>query len=135
MTLHLVDTSVAVPLVVASHSAHELVSDALGDRTLYLAGHAAAETFSVLTRLPGDSRVAPSDALLLMRERFEGAIALQEDPFDVVARLSEAGVSGGAVYDGLVALTALGVADSLLYSRDGRATATYGRLGVTVVLL
>ena len=130
-----VDTSVAVPLVLASHREHRRVNAALGDRTPYLPGHAAAETYAVLTRLPGDSRLDPSDAVLLMRERFAGAVTLDEDPIEIVARLSAAGISGGAVYDGLIALAALTVPDSTLSSRDGRAGATYARLGVSVVVL
>lgn len=51
MTDVVLDTSVAVPLLVTSHVAHRAVSGAL-------AGHALHETYAVLTRLPGDARVA-----------------------------------------------------------------------------
>ena len=54
----LVDTSVAVALTVADHEHHVATFEALGDRRLGLAGHAAFETFSVLTRLP-PRRAAP----------------------------------------------------------------------------
>lgn len=52
----LVDTSVAVALVVGDHRFHEATMRALEGRRLGLAGHAAVETFSVLTRLPPPSR-------------------------------------------------------------------------------
>jgi hypothetical protein len=45
----LVNTSVAVPLLVADHEHHRTVVDAVRNRTLGLAGHAAFETFSILT--------------------------------------------------------------------------------------
>lgn len=45
----LLDTSVAVALVVADHEHHVATQEALGYRRLGLAGHAAFETFSVLT--------------------------------------------------------------------------------------
>lgn len=49
----LVDTSVAISLVVEDHTHHRATMDAIGARRLGLAGHAAFETFSVLSRLPG----------------------------------------------------------------------------------
>lgn len=49
-----VDTSVAVALLVQRHGDHARVSDWARGRTLALCGHAVIETFSVLTRLPGD---------------------------------------------------------------------------------
>ncbi len=52
----LVDTSIAVALTVADHEHHETTLRALGTRRLGLAGHAAFETFSVLTRLPPPAR-------------------------------------------------------------------------------
>lgn len=48
----LVDNSLAVALVVSDHDHHEAVAEALADRRLGLSGHAAFETYSVLTRLP-----------------------------------------------------------------------------------
>ena len=76
MTELVLDTSVAVPLLVTSHVAHRSVSAALGDRAAALAGHALHETYAVLTRLLGDARVAPADAVRLLRKRFEPAALL-----------------------------------------------------------
>ena len=66
MTDLLVDTSVAIPLLVSSHAAHAIVNTELAERSVALAGHALHETYAVLTRLPGDARVAPLDALRLL---------------------------------------------------------------------
>jgi toxin FitB len=76
MTDVLVDTSVAVPLLLASHEAHGWVTAAVGDRSIALAGHAAHETYAVLTRLPGDARLSPPDAVRLLGERFEPPVML-----------------------------------------------------------
>lgn len=65
-----VDTSVAIPLLVQTHSAHGSVVRWWDRREIALSGHALAETYSVLTRLPGDLRMAPADAARLLRERF-----------------------------------------------------------------
>lgn len=48
----LVDTSLAVALSVRDHEAHNAALAAVTGQRIGLAGHAAFETFSVLTRLP-----------------------------------------------------------------------------------
>jgi predicted nucleic acid-binding protein len=134
MTIGL-DTSVAIPLLVRTHRAHQAVVDWWRGRKVALCGHAAAETFSVLTRLPGDLRALPADAARLLADRFEPSVVLS------IARqrrmhqlLADNGIAGGAVYDALVAVAALD-AGIALATRDGRAQATYDRIGATVELI
>lgn len=132
MTDLLLDTSVAVPLLVTSHVAHESVSRSVGDRSVALSGHALHETYAVLTRLPGDARVSAEDADRLLRERFEPAAVLDAGSArSAPAVLAGAAVAGGATYDGLVALAAR-AAGLPLASRDRRARGTYRLLGVPV---
>ncbi len=69
-------------------------------REVALSGHALAETYSVLTRLPGDARLAPADAARLLKARFSPALLLS-NPWsrklpDELSRLS---IAGSAVYD------------------------------------
>jgi hypothetical protein len=66
----LVNTSIAVALTVADHEHHETTLRALGDRRLGLAGHAALETFSVLTRLPPPARRTPATVARLLAADF-----------------------------------------------------------------
>jgi predicted nucleic acid-binding protein len=130
-----IDTSVAVPLLVATHPLHAQVVGWCDQRELALCGHALAETYSVLTRLPGDMRVSPAAAAQLIDAWF--AEPLQIDPeagHDLVGVLSRADISGGAVYDALVALAAVANAVPLA-TRDARATETYNRLGAEVVVV
>lgn len=130
-----VDTSVAIPLLLASHPEHSSVSAWAKTRTLSLSGHACAETYAVLTRLPGDARVAPEDAVLLMDENFEPPLLLtQESARNAHHELARSGVSGGATYDGLVALAARDH-HAALATRDARARSTYEVLGVPVQLV
>jgi predicted nucleic acid-binding protein len=131
----LVDTSVAVALTVADHEHHAETTDALGTRSLGLAGHAAFETFSVLTRLPPPARrttatVARALAANFPHTMFLGAAAAEA----LLDQLRSAGIAGGAVYDALVGATAAehGLA---LATRDGRAVETYRALGVEVELV
>lgn len=126
------DTSVAVPLLVRAHTSHAAVRDVLGQRSAVLTGHSLAETYSVLTRLPGDARVAPADAARLIEANFgpallPGAATVGGLP-GVLAAL---GVAGGAVYDALVGLAAKehGVR---LGTRDARALGTYAAVGAEV---
>ncbi|MFN2495512.1 MAG: PIN domain-containing protein [Pseudonocardiaceae bacterium] len=129
-----VDTSVAVPLLVQTHQAHGAVVRWWDHREIALSGHALAETYSVLTRLPGDLRVAPADAARLLSERFAQPLLL--DP-DVARRLPDVlaalGLAGGAVYDALVALAAAGHGADLA-TRDARAKMTYEAVGVRVLV-
>lgn len=136
MTVYLVDTSVAVALVLTGHTAHDLTNREVGKRIVHLAGHAAVETYSVLTRLPGGARVAPGDAQRLLTERFAGVICPKGDVLaKQLADLAAAGIKGGAVYDGLVSLAASVEAGAVLLTRDLRAAATYARLGVAVEMV
>lgn len=133
MNLVGVDTSVSVPLLVATHDAHAVVGTwALGKR-LALCGHAAAETYSVLTRLPGDLGVLPDQAMELIDDNFEPWLRLP-DSVDVPRALADVRITGGAVYDGLVALVAAAHGVPLA-TRDRRARGTYEALGVTVDLV
>lgn len=130
-----VDTSVAVPLLVASHEAHEAVRLWATDRSLLLSGHALAETYSVLTRLPGDARVSSSDAVVLIDENFARNLVLPSEVASVAHRdLARLGISGGATYDGLVALAAHRH-DLVLATRDARARPTYEAVGVRVAVI
>lgn len=132
MTVTAVDTSVAVPLLVSSHTAHPAVSAWARDRSLVLSGHALVETYSVLTRLPGDARVAPRDAATLIDETFGNAVTLDEASFREIHReLADRGIAGGAVYDGLVGAAARGQGLTLA-TRDARARGTYEAIGARV---
>ncbi len=130
-----VDTSVAVPLLVRSHQYHPEVVRWWDGQQLTLSGHALAETYSVLTRLPGDARLSAEDAARLLDARFETPLVLSsQHAQEVHNTLSRLGVAGGAVYDGLVALAAKehGLA---LATRDARARGTYDAVGVKVILV
>ena len=131
----LVDTSVAVALVVADHDHHTETTAALNGRRLGLSGHAAFETFSVLTRLPPPARRAPAAVMTLLETDFPhtqflsptGAAGLRQ-------RLAEGDITGGSVYDALVGAAALEHRIPLV-TRDRRALDTYRALGVDVELI
>jgi hypothetical protein len=93
-----------------------------------------AETYSVLTRLPADLRLEPTDAARLLRERFARPLVLAPAAAGRLPdTLSRLGIAGGAVYDALVALAAV-EHDAELATRDLRAKATYEAVGARVVI-
>ncbi|GAB3218252.1 type II toxin-antitoxin system VapC family toxin [Mycolicibacterium hippocampi] len=135
MTITAIDTSVAVPLLVTSHSQHGMVAEWAKSRKLGLSGHALAETYSVLTRLPGDARVEPADAVALIDENFPEQLQLGVHSARAAHReFAQRGIAGGATYDGLVALAAR-EHGAVLVTRDARARSTYIALGVKTEVL
>jgi predicted nucleic acid-binding protein len=131
----LVDTSVAVALTVADHEHHETASRALRDQRIGLAGHAAFETISVLTRLPSPARRTPATVAHLLavsfpQSKFLGARAARS----LLAEIGALGIAGGAVYDALVGACAR-EHGLVLATRDRRALETYRALGVSVELV
>ena len=130
-----VDTSIAIPLLVRSHGHHADVVRWWNGQELALSGHALAETYSVLTRLPGDARLAPADAAQLLDARFSSPLVLgSSHARKLPDTLSRLGIAGGAVYDALVALAAK-ENGALLATRDSRARGTYEAVGVRVVVV
>ncbi len=131
----LLDTSMAVALSVADHEGRVAARAAVEGRRLGLAGHAAFESFSVLTRLPAPARRTPSAVARLLARNFPhtrypspGALAA------LFGRLAELGVAGGSVYDALVGMTAVEQGVPLV-TRDHRALGTYRALDVEVIMV
>lgn len=131
----LVDTSVAIALLVADHEHHTATFAALAERRLGLAGHAAFETFSVLTRLPPPARRTPGAAGRLITANFPGTKFLTPDSARaLLTDLATKGIAGGSVYDALVGATAA-EHHLTLATRDRRAINTYRSLAVTLQIL
>lgn len=129
------DASVAVAAFASWHESHSSARRAIRDGAVLIA-HCALETYSVLTRLPTPHR-APGP---LVQRFLEAQFSLPHlvmparDQRRLTARLVDLGIEGGAVYDGLVALTAAD-AGATLISLDRRASAIYRRCGVHVRLV
>ena len=131
----LVDTSVAVAILVSDHEHHHAAVHAVGDRRAGLCGHAAFETFSVLTRLPSPARRSPEDVVELLRESFPDTRFLSgQGAGSLLERLPVLGADGGSVYDALVGATAAEHRLPLL-TRDRRAVPVYRALGIALEIL
>jgi predicted nucleic acid-binding protein len=124
------DTSVLVAGFATWHEGHDLAVRAL-NRGVHLIAHAAVETYSVLTRLPPPHRVSPVavQAYLADVTSTEYLTLDARSHRGLIDHLAEHHVTGGAIYDALVGLTAKAAGATLL-TRDLRAVRTYERLRV-----
>ena len=131
----LVDTSVAIALVLADHEGHASTMSAVSGKRLGLSGHAWYETYSVLTRLPPGARRSPSDVLRLLDHDFPGTRFLDKRTAGALRLdLARLGIAGGAVYDALVGAAARQHGMPLM-SRDRRAIGVYEALGIQVTIV
>ena len=122
-------------LSIADHQARSGCRAAVEGRRLGLSGHAAFETFSVLTRLPPPTRRTGRAVSVLLAHNVPHTVFLDsEAASDPMTRLPEVGISGGAVYDAPVGMCALRASVPLV-TRDRRALVTYRALEMDVVLV
>lgn len=130
-----VDTSVAVAALDASHEAHAVCRQAAQRHRPALAGHAAFEAYSVLTRLPGNTRVTPDVAARALSAAFPERCWLSHHQHErLLDRLAPLGLAGGTVYDALVGEAAR-TAGRRLLTRDVRAIRVYELLSVPYQLV
>lgn len=129
------DTSVAVAALDAGHAAHAICRQRVMQTRPALAGHAAVETYSVLTRMPGALRLDTASATQLLDTAFPERCWPDDGSIDDLLRhCGTLGIAGGAVYDALVGHAAT-VHQRTLLTRDRRAQRTYDLLGVRYELL
>lgn len=131
-----VDSSVIVAAFAGWHADHEVALGTLADRRPRLIGHCALESYSVLTRLPFPNRAPPGLVVEFLDAQFpDPALTPSSELWrSALAVFRDAGIRGGAVYDGLVALVAAEHGLQLL-SLDRRAETTYRACGVAYRLL
>lgn len=129
------DSSVVIAAFADWSEKHEAALEALGD-VRDLVAHVELEVYSVLTRLPEPFRAEPALVAEYLREDFAGQrmILPEAERRLLVERLAALSISGGAVYDASVAVTAEHH-DRALLSCDVRAARTYEKLGVEVIYL
>ena len=129
------DTSAVVAAFASWHEQHEAAREALRGGGGIVA-QCAMETYSVLTRLPAPHRAAAPLVRDFLAAQFPNAY-LQLDVAgqrELLARLPDLGITGGAVYDALIAATCTATGATLV-SCDRRALPTYERCSATVRLL
>jgi predicted nucleic acid-binding protein len=116
------DTSVLVAAVLEDHEHHERSFSALSTATpssACCAAHNLAEAYATLTRYPGKQRLSP-DQVLLAIEVFENRLAVvaleSHEYLGVIRRFAAHGITGGTIYDGLIAACALKAKADVIYT-------------------
>jgi len=134
MALTTIDSSLLIPAVAPWHAQHVRADRTMGRITdLRMICHVMVETYSWLTR--NRPRTPPSVAASLLRALPGPPLVLSPDGHLRLLELAgKTGIIGAAIYDALIAATAL-EADARLLSRDERAARTYEAIGVTFELL
>ena len=123
------DTSIVVAGFASWHEAHDAARKALAEGAR-LPAHVAVETLSVLTRLPPPHRASAGVVSEFLGSRFpEPLLTLSEEGFRALLREAPAAeITGGSIYDALIAVT-VRQAGATLLTRDLRAVGVYERMG------
>ncbi len=137
-----VDTSVLVAAFLSWHEFHEAAVEALASAlaagSLVVPAPVLVEAYSVLTQLPAPHRLAPEDALELLRKNL-ARVPQSSAPsgaalWDLLDRLAEAGVRGGAVYDAVIAASAATAGATKILTLNGRDFERLSPAGLEVVV-
>lgn len=132
----LIDTSVLVPTFLGDHEHHEASLDAFlrfGRREACCAAHSLAEVYATLTRMPGKYRVSCDQAILFLaeiRQRLTLVALDEEEYYAAIEQASALGVTGGTVYDALLARCALKARADTLFTWNVKH---FQQLGLEVV--
>ena len=113
----LFDTSVLVAAIVESHPMHlkalpwvQRVKAEKAADNFFVASHTLAELYAVLTTLPLKPKISSLTARRLIHDNIETSariISLSSSDYrDTVKQMSELGLTGGIIYDALIAKAA-----------------------------
>jgi len=111
----LFDTSIIISGIIESHPMHSkclpwLQRAKAGDFECVVVSHSLAETYAVLTTLPVKPRISPLVAHRLIYTNLEALARIVpltiSDYKTTIDRMAELGLSGGTVYDALLATVA-----------------------------
>jgi predicted nucleic acid-binding protein len=134
------DTSVIVAALLPKHTSHAACFvhlQAARSRQIHghLSTHSLAELYSVLTRMPGQPRIMPQEAKILINGcmGYLQAILLETADYEIaIARMVELNLPGGGIFDALIAQAALKIsADRILTLNPSH----FARLSVAIAQL
>ena len=116
------DTSVLVAAVLEEHEHHPrsfLALSKANRSSAFCAAHNLAEVYATLTRYPGKQRLSAEQALLSLSvfENRLTIVALEAREYLVaIRRFAAIGITGGTMYDALIAACALRAEVDVLYT-------------------
>jgi len=111
---YLPDTSCLIALLCHWHERHAITLKEMNHRiragdTAVLSAHSLVESFAVLTRLPYPYRLSGRDAWELLDANFSKSELVSLTPrqyWGVLKTCRDSGISGGQIYDGVIAACA-----------------------------
>jgi predicted nucleic acid-binding protein len=101
-------------------------------RTAACAAHSLAELYATLTRLPGKQRMGTDQVLLFLddvRERLTIIHLTEEDYYSTISTAAGESISGGTIYDALIARCALKANCDTIYTWN---SGDFSRLGLEI---
>jgi len=123
------DTNVLVAAFLQSHPHHNAARPVLervkvGQDQGFVAAHSLAETYFVLTRLPGGNQVAPTMAWQLISENVMKNFAIvtltAKEYAETLQKAAADGVEGGRTYDALILAAAAKSGADRIYTTNVR---------------
>jgi predicted nucleic acid-binding protein len=111
----LFDTSILVAALVVSHPQHAICFPRLKAAQSnhiegFISTHSLAETYSVITRLPIQPRIAPEQAKSIITDISQhlNSVSLLSDDYVVaIAQMAALNLPGGGIFDALIAQAAV----------------------------
>jgi predicted nucleic acid-binding protein len=85
----------------------------------FCAAHNLAEVYAALTRIPGKQRMNAEQVLLVLdniRERLSTVVLTEDEYGSAIADAAAMGITGGTVYDALIAYCALKAKATIIYT-------------------
>lgn len=143
MSSFLPDTSCMVAAVCGWHEHHSRAAREFElrlsqEEELIVAAPALVETYAVLTRLPPPHRLSPADALALLQTNFiDGLKIIALDGKSYRSLLLQAppdGVTGGQIYDAVIAACALQAKAAALLTFNERHFLAFAKKGINIIV-
>ena len=104
------DSSVIVAALLGWHEKHQAAARAVehalaASEGIVIPSHALFESYAVMTRLPAPHRLAPADAVRLLRENFASvriATFNSRSVWPLLQKLGSKDLAGGITYDAII---------------------------------
>jgi predicted nucleic acid-binding protein len=120
------DTSVLLPAFLEDHAEHDrclAVYAPSNKRVACCGAHSLAEVYATVTRLPGEFRASPEQAILFLTDIQEHLtiVSLESaEYFQAIQQAAQNGIVGGAIYDALLAACAIKAKAETIYTDNER---------------